>query len=186
MTTHTHTAHGFSVDFEIEQEFDSSYSSRTWDNFGTIMMTDDLPYGDDTGDGDEILEILNDEKLYVSLPVYAYVHSGTTIATTPFNDRWDSGLAGVIYVELSNPEFTTKEKALEILQSEVDVLNQEVTGDVWYYNIEDGDSCGGLYGYNYALKEAIDAADSQCLKMKKESDKKAADLEASYKGLFHA
>lgn len=150
------------------------------------MMTDDLHYSDETGDGDEILEILKDKKMYVSLPVYAYVHSGTTIATAPFGCKWDSGLAGVIYVELSNPEFAAVEKALELLQGEIKILDQELTGDVWYYNIEDGDSCGGLYGYDCALKKAIDAADSQCLKMKKESDKKSADLKASYKGLFYA
>jgi len=31
-------------------------------------------------------------------PIYLYDHSGLTISTQPFNDRWDSGLLGYIYV----------------------------------------------------------------------------------------
>ena len=184
MTTHTHTAHGFSVDFEIDQDFHGD-NSRSWDNFGTIIMTNDVAYGDKVGDSQTILKALKNSK-HVALPIYAYVHSGTTIATTPFNCRWDSGLAGVIYVDRSHPEFTTEKKALELLESEVKVLDQEIQGDVWFYNIEDGDSCGGLYGYEFALSEAEEEADRQCLKLKHESEQKAVDLEAAYKGLFHA
>ena len=35
---------------------------------------------------------------YVGMPVYAYVHSGATISTSPFSCPWDSGQSGFVYV----------------------------------------------------------------------------------------
>ena len=36
----------------------------------------------------------------IGLPVYAYVHSGETIATTPFSCPFDSGRSGWVYCTL--------------------------------------------------------------------------------------
>ena len=36
----------------------------------------------------------------IGLPVYAYVHSGATIATTPFSCPFDSGRSGWVYCTL--------------------------------------------------------------------------------------
>jgi hypothetical protein len=35
---------------------------------------------------------------YIGMPVYAYVHSGATISTSPFSCPWDSGQSGFVYV----------------------------------------------------------------------------------------
>ena len=39
-----------------------------------------------------------DKGEYVGMPVYAYVHSGATISTSPFSCPWDSGQSGFVYV----------------------------------------------------------------------------------------
>lgn len=39
-----------------------------------------------------------DKGEYVGMPVYAYVHSGATISTSPFSCPWDSGQSGFVYM----------------------------------------------------------------------------------------
>ena len=39
----------------------------------------------------------NKDKIAIILPLYLYDHSGITISTEPFYDKWDSGQVGYIY-----------------------------------------------------------------------------------------
>ncbi len=105
------------------------------------------------------------------LPLYLYDHSGLTMSTSytyPYNDRWDAGQVGFIYVsyEKMKKEFGWKymtgkriSKTLDYLRSEVDVYDQYLTGDVWGYIVENDagdslDSCWGFYGRDECVEEA--------------------------------
>lgn len=46
---------------------------------------------------DEIRDAI-DKGEYVGMPVYAYVHSGATVSTSPFSCPWDSGQSGFVYM----------------------------------------------------------------------------------------
>ena len=116
----------------------------------------------------------------IGLPVYAYVHSGSTIATTPFHCQWDSGRSGWVYCtrEAAVKEFgkkvctaAVKEKAMKCLRGEVDTFDQYLRGEVYGYIVEravideDGDkdwerldSCWGHYGLDYCIEQGRAAA----------------------------
>ena len=97
-----------------------------------------------------------------AIPLYAYVHSGIVLSLTPFNDRWDSGCAGFMYVdkkhyceEMGLKRFSAK-GAMKRAEAEVSDLNMYLTGDVYgfvvetrkevYEDWEEEDSCWGFYG----------------------------------------
>lgn len=111
-----------------------------------------------------------DENRVLYLPLYLYDHSGITMSTGrsyPFNDPWDSGQVGYIYLtretilkEWGWKAVTKKrlEKLYKYMEAEVKEYDQYLTGDVWGYVIkEDGEeveSCWGFYGYDYCEQEA--------------------------------
>jgi hypothetical protein len=114
---------------------------------------------------DEILEnasMSDCEKLLenkiVILPLYLYDHSGITMSTGSFNDRWDSGQVGFIYAtydeikkEFGVEKVTDNEikRAYEILEGEVKTYDDYLTGNVYGFNFYDFDdildSCYGYY-----------------------------------------
>ena len=96
----------------------------------------------------------------IGLPIYAYVHSGVALATTPFNCDFDSGLSGFIACtpedacawygnEMANTEI------LEVLRNEVEEFSKFLAGDVYVIKIlvdgEEKDVVGGYYGFDYAV-----------------------------------
>jgi len=95
--------------------------------------------------------------------------------TSGFSCPWDSGQVGFIYVERKDmlEEFGKKrmseqlrEKAEEILRSEVEEYDNFLKGDVFYITVdrndpergevEELDSCGGFIGQEWAEEAAID------------------------------
>ena len=111
----------------------------------------------------------------IILPLYLYDHSGLTMNTSGFSCPWDSGQVGFIYIEREDmlKEFGKKrmskqlrEKAEEILRSEVQEYDSYLTGDVFYITVErkdpewgeteDLDCCGGFLGQEYAEEAAIE------------------------------
>jgi len=108
------------------------------------------------------------EKIAVVLPLYLYDHSGITMNTRGFSCPWDSGQVGFIFAtkDQIKKEFDVKrvtkkvkEKAIKLLNGEVETYDQYLTGDVWGYVVEDPegndeDSCWGFYGFDYCLEEA--------------------------------
>lgn len=117
----------------------------------------------------------------VIVPIYAYSHSGMTIATTPFSCPWDSGQLGFAVVtkadlrenySIKRVTEKYKEKALEHIEGEVKTLDQFISGDVYSFTIEkDGeheDSCGGFFGDNILENGMLDhIEESICEEIKK-------------------
>ena len=116
---------------------------------------------------DEMQEI--EEKVksgeLVGLPVYAYVHSGVALSTSPFGDPWDSGQSGFVFADPKRmaKEFGEDFDFKEILESAVKDLNTYLQGDVYAITIYvDGESVeciGGFYGLDYAKQEAKEIAE---------------------------
>lgn len=115
----------------------------------------------------------------IGMPVYAYVHSGITISTTPFGDKFDSGQCGFVYATKESAEFEfgrsdiTVSRALKLLVSEVEEFDQYVRGNVYGVAVQylvDGEwkedeaefRSWGLYG--------IESAKSWALSMIPQSD----------------
>lgn len=143
---------------------------REWGNVGTLWLFHKrLDLGDkrskydptpqDFASWEEFDQHLYAEKdAAVVLPVYIYQHGGVTISTEPFNDRFDSGRAGMIWVSKTsalhewNAEELTDEikaKLIERLTAEVAVYDDYLTGAVYgaivYENGEETDSLWCIY-----------------------------------------
>jgi hypothetical protein len=150
-------------------------SPRENDNIGTIVCSHRRYKLGDIQDmcEDEFDRIRNGSE-YISLPIYIY--SGTTISTKPFNDYFDSGFLGMIYVELerAKKEWGTSfsiQTAEERLNVEVEEYNQYLNGDVWCYFVYDKnpeenkdaeslDSCCGFYEEgDFCIEDAKRAID---------------------------
>lgn len=163
----------------IHQDEDAE-SSREFDNLGTMVCfhkrysLGDKDHGfspRDFGSWGEVLNAIQAEKgPCVVLPIYMYDHSGISVSTTrdyPFNCPWDAGQVGFIFVahdrlrrEMGYRNMTKKRlaEAAELLRCEVETYNLFLTGQVFGYEIEGGDSCWGFYGIEHARQEAKAAA----------------------------
>ncbi len=163
---------GYTINIYSDDTGGSENDPRGWDNLG-IMSCFHRRY--DLGDKhnlsvEELKEIVN-RKDVIALPLFLYDHSGISMSTGrnyPFNDRWDSGQVGYIYVdyEIIRKEYSVKhvskqlrEKVEKILEQEVKTYNQYLTGDIYGYVIvndrgEDKDSCWGFFGQE-GIKDAI-------------------------------
>ena len=100
------------------------------------------------------------------LPLWLYDHSGISMScgtrSYPYNDPWDSGQVGYIYIEKAKvfsmyPNATEENwitLADQLMISEVKVYDQYLTGDCWGYEIfdedfEEVDGCYGFYGNDF-------------------------------------
>lgn len=105
------------------------------------------------------------EEICCIKPLYLYNHSGLSISTTPYNDKFDSGQIGYVYCLKS--DFIEDEKLLDnkIIENQ---LEEEINDyDLWlnnippYYSFEITDEnddrieCMGVFEYN-GLKEMIE------------------------------
>src|SRR5574343_179268 len=112
----------------------------------------------------EIEEKIKSGEL-VGLPVYAYVHSGVALSTSPFGDPWDSGQSGFVFADPKRmaEEFGEDFDFKEILESAVKDLNTYLQGDVYVIRVfvdgKDVECVGGLYGLDYAKQEAKEFAE---------------------------
>lgn len=145
-------------------------SPRDWDNLGTCLffhgrydLGDKDLLGIDANDYngfDEMQAHLESMKgIKIVIPVYMYDHGNITVATTPFNCRWDSGQLGFIYAtakditENFGGKYATKAKVDRtrvILEAEIKELDTYVRGDVYGFKAkfkgEEADYCGGFFG----------------------------------------
>lgn len=118
------------------------------------------------------IEEISEGRL-VALPVYLIDHSGITLSTTPFQNRWDSGQAGWIWTtkekacRVTGIKDISQERMKEYLESEVTRYSKYLTADVYGYIVEsygkDGwkrtDSCWDFYLETLdPLKELSDKA----------------------------
>lgn len=153
-------------------------SPREWDNLGKLFLRTRSIHVTECEEEDV-------KRAAVRLPVYKYEHSGISLGTDntkyPFNDPWDSCLAGYIIAlpedirkEYNIRRITKKvrEKVAEILKSEVATYNQYIEGEVYGYKVFSGvpedtpdneveevgteeDSCWGYYGIEDALNDGM-------------------------------
>lgn len=147
--------------------------------YNKIDIRHDYLWGMDEDDmnKDDIMEKICEvvQEFYYFKDLYLYDHSGITMNTSGFACRWDSGQVGVVFTDLRKikKEFgitddkQAKIQASNVIEGEVSTYDQYISGDVWYYCIDDEgfeDSCGCIYGYDYCLtsaKEHIDAVYKQ-------------------------
>lgn len=144
---------------------------REWDNLGTMVCFHNRYSLGDKHDlikenfnsWDEVAaHLIKEQGAFILLPLYLYDHSGismSTILTYPYNDRWDSGQVGIIYItrDKIRQEYGVKhvsqklaDKVKQYLVNEVKTYDQYLRGDVICFVIEDADgesidSCGGIY-----------------------------------------
>jgi hypothetical protein len=172
---------------KVEQDDCPLNPREDWDNLGNMIC-----FHRNYSLGDYVLSKeyepkdyykLKERKDVVILPLYLYDHSGITMNTTGFSCGWDSGQVGFIYVthETIRKEFGVKrvtqelrEKVKGYLQGEVDVYDQYITGDVYYFSIyqkercnlgceheEFEDSCGGFFGDDIKENGILDHISSE-------------------------
>lgn len=148
-------------DIEISYDPESCWGSpRDWDNLsrmvcfhGRYFLGDKTDLNSSMFSGWEELKqyLIKKEKAVIIKPLYLYDHSGITISTSPFSCPWDSGQIGFVYVtrkdlldEYGKKRVTKKEKekAEKILDSEVNVYDNYLVGNVFRYDIYDKNGNG--------------------------------------------
>jgi hypothetical protein len=172
---------------------DSPESPRDWDNLGIMYCSHKRytlgdrvnPHSLSTDSFESWAEMEDHIRITldspICLPLYMYDHSGQTIATTPFNCKWDSGQIGYIYVtrEILEKEYGTVDddvikKATKYLEGEVKTYNQYMTGDVYGFKViekiecdtlpviqKEHDSCWGFYGDDFKTNGMLDHINSE-------------------------
>lgn len=147
------------------------------DDMGITRIIEDMDLYDEIyTDSDKLEEWLNSREDWVCLPLYLYDHSGITMSTSSFSCRWDSGQVGYIFCPTSkileeykdvSPE--TLEKVSKVLEGEVEVYDQYLTGDVYGFCVvkkstcdhghtheDTEDSCYGFFGSNIKENGILD------------------------------
>ena len=166
-------------EIKIIQE-ESPESPRAWDNLGTMICQHRRYNLGDKHDYylDECESWLDVQKELgyppVILNLYLYDHSGITISCSPFGDKWDSGQIGFIFAtketlikEYGKIDEEVIQKAIKVLQGEVETYDMYLTGDIYGFKIsevstcdhghdhmEEVDSCWGFYGEEACMEEA--------------------------------
>ena len=119
-------------------------------------------------------QIIKAENPICIKPLYIYNHSSVTISTTPFSCRWDSGQIGFIYIRKKDmlEEFggkrsskKLKSKAEKIIDNEVEVYDQYLNGEVFYFELYVNenliDSCSGFLGVDFWTNGMYDNIDNE-------------------------
>ena len=100
----------------------------------------------DSDDWQDVYKELQTTSLVLIKPINLYDHSGLTVSTSncyPYNDRWDSGIVGFIYVtkktifkECGNiTEENWLERADKYLEGEMKTYDQYLIGDVYSFRL---------------------------------------------------
>lgn len=160
-------------------------------NLGDEKITDTIDQEDEAQSWDEVRDKLNKmDAIY--LPLYLYDHSGITMQTIPFGDRWDSGQVGFIYTtnkqleKMGSPLTIESDEAAikKILQSEVESYDQYLTGDIYSFNVMrsnvcatcahdepiEVDTCAGFYGRDETMKAAQETIADEVIRLKLKKD----------------
>lgn len=162
----------------LEIYFDNyAETPRAWDNLAQMIFVGNYEYlGDkhsvefpDFEDRQDFIdrgaEIVKKQlNAAIIVPIHLYNHSGISISTSysyPYNCPWDSGTIGfaVITKEKLYKEYSVKrvnkkllEKANRILEGEINILNDYISGNVFGFKLFDKkdnnevDSCWSFYG----------------------------------------
>jgi hypothetical protein len=158
---------------EIHYDPDPINWRKEGDTFGTILYLKGSRYmlGDEAVTAEEISETAERDDV-IALPVYAYIHSGIAMKTTPFGDPWDSGQSGIIFVTVKDALKSFGRKRMtnalrkrveKSLAAEVEAYGRYLNGEIYGYVITDADgehidSLWGIDDYKHAVEEAKSAA----------------------------
>jgi hypothetical protein len=171
---------------EQDQEFFNPREDRNG-NVGTMICfhreyeLGDQDHGykhDQFEDMEDMADQLRKDGAVIIIPLTIYDHSGITMSAgrvweTGFPDqRWDCSEVGYIVafreriLKIIGWKRLNKSRLLELermLRGEVETYDQYLTGDIYYYSIEDRhgeqiDGCGGFFGYEDCEQEARSAA----------------------------
>jgi hypothetical protein len=169
---------GFTVEIHWDQEPESP---RENDNLGTMVcfhnrydLGDKHDWPMNREGYEAFMEFLQkNQKIIISLPLYLYDHSGLRMKVGSFQGllpqghaEFDTMLVGYIYFEKKkvikeyggwNKE--TRAKSIKVLEAEVDIYDDYLSGNIYGYVVkdEDGqdlDSCWGFYGICNVIEEA--------------------------------
>lgn len=124
---------------------------RHWDNLGTMVCWHRRYLLGDLQPKESPEEYFEQEGLkddVFILPLYLLDHSCITMKTSSFNDRWDSGQVGWIYVshkkikeEYGDLTPKTLDKVGRVLQSEVETYDLYLRGEIFGYIVEQYKFC---------------------------------------------
>lgn len=125
----------------INQDLDSGLNPRTdYDNLGTIKAWHRrYILGDINNQGDLLEELkMHQANQDLVMPLYMLDHSGISLSTSDFNDSWDSGLLGFIFVskETLAKEGLDETQAKQCIRSELNTYNDYLAGNMWYFTVE--------------------------------------------------
>lgn len=165
----------------VKQDVDAQ-SPADWCNLGKITYRRSARYVLGT-------EAINNERYeeierglakgdLIGMPVFAYVHSGSTIQaaySNPFHCQWDSGRSGWVYASREDVlrwfgrrrmDAALKARALAVLVDEVKTYDQFLRGEVYCYHVErleGGEwtsvaSCGDYYSEAEAETAGVEEA----------------------------
>lgn len=127
--------------------------SSKYDNDRNFADSDDL--------NDYLAGLKDRGTEFVSIPLYAYVHSGITISTGSFDDPWDSGCFGIAIctkeqvINAFGNDTDWQRHAKDIIEGEIETYDKFLTGGTYVYStylyhketkswtLED--TCGGFY-----------------------------------------
>jgi hypothetical protein len=138
-------------------------------------------HGDFSGWDEMEAQIIKDHNPVIIKSVYLMDHSGISISTSDFGDRWDSGKIGFVLMSKKNAYETymtkritksIREKCEKLIDASVETYNQFIGGEVYGYVIEDSngnelESCWGFIDdINYVEKEATERAKAIIIKPK--------------------
>ena len=100
----------------------------------------------DSDDWQDVYKELKETNLVLIKQINLYDHSGITVSTSnsyPYNDRWDAGCVGFIYVTkktifeecMDITEENWEERADKCLEGEMETYDQYLRGDVYGYTL---------------------------------------------------
>jgi hypothetical protein len=126
--------------------------------------------------------IIKNEKPILIYPVFMYDHSGISISISreyPYNDMWDSGMIGFVFIprdkvlkEWKVKRISPKLKATleKNIRAEIETYDQYLRGEVYGFRIikekhcpecgnndnDEIDSCWGFYGHDIKKNGILD------------------------------
>lgn len=107
---------------------------------GSSKYDDDMDFTDSNDLNDYLTELKDRGTEFVSVPLYAYVHSGITISTGSFGNPWDSGCFGVAICtkeqvgDVYGYDIDWQQHAEDIIESETETYNKFLTGEMYVYS----------------------------------------------------
>lgn len=128
---------------------------------GSSKYDNDRDFADSDDLNDYLAGLKDRGTEFVSVPLYAYVHSGITISTSSFGDPWDSGCFGIAIctkeqvVNAFGNDTDWQQHAEDIIEDEIETYDKFLTGGTYVYTVYEydkaakewtlNDTCGGFY-----------------------------------------